>query len=83
MPASRAAIAGWKAENMPRHFESEAIEALRETLGQISVIKVKDILLDHGENRGDRTILGYIEIYGHAQLRVDAAEKSCPRIEGG
>lgn len=62
---------------MRRHLESEAIGALRETLGQISVIKVKDISLDHGENRGDKTILGHIEIYGHAHLLACKVVGSC------
>jgi RecB family endonuclease NucS len=53
---------------MRKHLETEAIEALRETLRQISVIKVKDISIDHRGNRGEKTILGHIEIYGHAHL---------------
>jgi hypothetical protein len=62
---------------MRRHLESEAIGALRETLGQISVIKVKDISVDHGEGRGDKTILGHIEIYGHAHLLACKVVSSC------
>jgi hypothetical protein len=53
---------------MRKHLESEAIEALRETLRQISVIKVKDICVDPHVNRRGNTILGHIEIYGHAHL---------------
>jgi hypothetical protein len=53
---------------MRKDLESKAIEALRETLRQISVIKVKDISLEHHGNSGDKTILGHIEIYGHAHL---------------
>jgi len=53
---------------MHKHVESEAIEALRETLRQISVIKVKQIFVDRHGHRGEKTILGHIEIYGHAHL---------------
>lgn len=53
---------------MHRHPETEAIEALRETLRQISVIKVKQICVDRHGKRSNKTILGYIEIYGHAHL---------------
>ncbi|WP_162601233.1 hypothetical protein [Occallatibacter savannae] len=53
---------------MDRHKETEAIEALRETLRQISVIKVKQICADRHGHRGEKTILGHIEIYGHAHL---------------
>jgi hypothetical protein len=53
---------------MRKDLESEAIEALRETLRQISVIEVKDISLEHHGNRRDKTILGHIEIYGHTHL---------------
>lgn len=53
---------------MHKHLESEAIEALRETLRQISVIKVKHICVDRHSHRSARIILGHIEIYGHAHL---------------
>jgi len=53
---------------MHKHPESEAIEALRETLRQISVIKVKDIHVSRHGHHSEKTILGYVEIYGHAHL---------------
>jgi hypothetical protein len=53
---------------MHKHPESEAIEALRETLRQISVIKVKDIAIVRHGHHSEKTILGHIEIYGHAHL---------------
>jgi len=53
---------------MQRHPETEAIEALRDTLRQISVIKVKQICVDRHGHRGEKTILGHIEIYGHTHL---------------
>jgi len=53
---------------MHKQLESEAIEALRETLGQISVIKVKQISIDRHGHRGERSVLAHIEIYHHAHL---------------
>lgn len=64
---------------MGKHLESDAIEALRETLRQISVIKVKDICLDC-PGRGDKTILGHIEIYNHSHLLACKVVKSCEGI---
>jgi hypothetical protein len=51
---------------MRKYLEPEAIDALRETLRHVSVIKVKEISIDHHGIPG--TILGHIEIYGHAHL---------------
>ena len=62
---------------MRKHIESEAIEALRDTLRQVSVIKVKEISVDPRGNRGEKTILGHIEIYGHAHLLACKVVKSC------
>ena len=53
---------------MRKHFENEAIEALRETLKQISTIKVKEITQETAENSREKTILGRIDIYGHEHL---------------
>jgi hypothetical protein len=53
---------------MRKHFENEAIEALRETLKQISAIKVKEIRQETAENSREKTILGRIDIYGHEHL---------------
>jgi hypothetical protein len=68
---------------MQRHFESEAIEALRETLRQISVIKVRDISVDRHGHHGEKTILGHIEIYGHAHLLACKVVSTCdvPRMK--
>ena len=62
---------------MRRHIESEAIEALRQTLRQISVIKVKEISVDRHGTLANRTILGQIEIYGHAHLLACKVVNSC------
>jgi hypothetical protein len=62
---------------MQRHPESEAMEALRETLRQISVIKVKQIVADRHGHRGEKTILGHIEIYGHAHLLACRVVSAC------
>ena len=55
---------------MKRHFENEAIDALRKTLGQISVIKIKEIELEDHRPRGEKTIIARVEIYGHAHKLV-------------
>lgn len=62
---------------MQRHPESEAIEALRETLRQISVIKVKQIVTDRHCHRGEKMILGHIEIYGHTHLLACRVVSAC------
>jgi hypothetical protein len=61
---------------MRKHLESDAIEALRETLREISVIKVKDICLDC-PGHGEKTILGHIEIYNHSHLLACKVVKTC------
>jgi hypothetical protein len=62
---------------MRKHIESEAVEALRDTLRQVSVIKVKEISIDQRGQHSDKTILGHIEIYGHAHLLACKVVKSC------
>lgn len=55
---------------MKRHLENEAIKALRETLGQISVIRIKEIEVEDYRPRGERTIIARIAIYGHTHTLV-------------
>ena len=55
---------------MKRRLENEAIEALRQTLRQISVVKIKEIKVESHRDRGDRTIIAHVEIYGHAHRLV-------------
>lgn len=55
---------------MKRRLENEAIEALRQTLGQISVVKIKEIKVESHRDRGDRTIIAGVEIYGHVHRLV-------------
>ena len=55
---------------MKRHLENGAVDALRETLRQISVIKVKEIEVEDFRPRGERTIIARVEIYGHAHELV-------------
>lgn len=62
---------------MKRHLESEAIEALRQTLRQVSVIKVKEITHVNDPRRGEKMILGHIEIYGHAHLLACKVLPTC------
>ena len=61
---------------MRKQFECEAIEALRGTLQQISVIKVKEIAIDRHGHRGE-TILCHVEIYRHAHLLACKVVSSC------
>ena len=67
---------------MRKQLECEAVEALRETLRQISVIKVKEIVIDR-QGHGAETILGHIEIYHHAHMLACKVVSSCdvPRIK--
>ncbi|MBS1805092.1 MAG: hypothetical protein JST28_17160 [Acidobacteria bacterium] len=62
---------------MHRHMETEAIDALRETLRQISVIKVKEICVSRHGHHSEKTILGHIEIYGHAHLLACKFVSAC------
>ena len=55
---------------MKRPLENRAIDALRETLSQISVIKIKEIEVEDFRPRGERTIIARVEIYGHAHELV-------------
>lgn len=63
---------------MKRHLEYEAIEALRQTLGQISVVKTKEIKV---ESHRHRTIIAHVEIYGHAHRLVCKVVQSCNPTE--
>ncbi len=62
---------------MRKPVVSEAIEALRDTLGQISVIKLKEISVDPHAHRGGTTILGHIEIYGHSHWLACRVVENC------
>lgn len=56
---------------MKRHLETEAAQSLRDTLRQISVIKVNDI------SRMGNTLMAHVEIYGHAHLLVCKVAENC------
>ena len=62
---------------MDRHFENEAIDALRETLRQISVIKIKEIEVEDYRPSGERTIIARVEIYGHPHRLVCKIVRNC------
>ena len=66
---------------MKWHFENEAIDALRDTLKQISVIKIKEIEIEEHRPRGERTIIARVEIYGHAHTLVCKLVENCDRRE--
>lgn len=56
---------------MKRHLETEAAQSLRDTLRQISTIKVNDI------SRMGNTLIAHAEIYGHAHLLVCKVAENC------
>jgi hypothetical protein len=66
---------------MKRHLENEAIEALRQTLGQISVVKTKEIKIESHRHRNDKTIIAHVEIYGHPHRLVCKVVHSCDLAE--
>ena len=61
---------------MKRHLETEAAEALRETLSQISVIRVKEIQVEP-RGRSDKTLIARVEISGHAHELVCKVAGDC------
>ncbi len=66
---------------MKRQLENEAMEALRQTLGQLSVVKTKEIKLESHRHRSDRTIIAHVEIYGHGHRLVCKLVHSCDPVE--
>ena len=62
---------------MKRHLENEAVEALRQTLGQISVVKTKEIKIESHRHRSDKIIIAHVEIYGHAHRLVCMVVENC------
>jgi hypothetical protein len=61
---------------MKRRLETAAAEALRDTLSQISVIKVKQINVEqHG--RVDKALIARVEIYGHPHVMVCKLAGDC------
>jgi len=66
---------------MKLHFENEAINALRETLRQISVIKIKEVQIEDHRPRCERTIIARVEIYGHAHTLVCKMLEICDQRE--
>ena len=65
---------------MRKHLESEAMAALKDTLRQVSVIKMKEMSVEHHRGRTDDTILGHIEIYNHAHLLACKVVDSCETV---
>lgn len=61
---------------MKRRLENEAAEALRDTLNQLSVIKVKAIDVEQA-GRGDKALVAHIEISGHSHLVVCKVAEDC------
>lgn len=65
---------------MKRHLETEAIEALRELLKQISVIKLKEVKVESLGRRTDRAIIARVEIYGHEHVLVCKVAPNCDTV---
>ena len=66
---------------MKRQLENEAVEALRQTLGQISVVKTKEIKVESHRHRSDKSIIAHVEIYGHAHRLVCKLVPDCNPAE--
>lgn len=66
---------------MKRQLEHEAVEALRQTLGQISVVKTREIKVESHRHHGERTIIAHVEIYGHAHRLVCKLVRNCDPLE--
>ena len=66
---------------MKRQLENEAIEALRQTLEQISVVHIKEIKSESHRHRGDRTIIAHVEIYGHPHRLICKVVRECSPAE--
>jgi hypothetical protein len=66
---------------MKWRLENEAIDALRDTLGQISVIKIKEIEVEDHRPHGERTIIARVVIYGHAHTLVCKMVENCNEHE--
>jgi hypothetical protein len=67
--------------SMKRQLENEAIEALRQTLGQISVVKTREIKVESHRHRGDKTIIAHVEIYGHAHRLICKLARNSDPLE--
>ena len=65
---------------MNKRLETQAARALRETLNQISVIRVKEIKVEHRE-RADKTMVARIEIDGHPHVLVCKVSGSSDAVQ--
>lgn len=61
---------------MRRHLETEAAEVLRDTLNQVSVVKVKGIDVEPS-GRTDKTLIARVEVSGHAHVLVCKVAGNC------
>ena len=66
---------------MKAQLEHEAVEALRQTLSQISVVKTREIKIESDRHRAERTIIAQVEIYGHLHWLVCKLARSCSPLE--
>jgi hypothetical protein len=57
---------GMKTKNVQAGLETQAIEALKAVLGQVSVIKLKDVCCGSSCRDGGLEILVHAEVFGHS-----------------
>ena len=50
---------------MSRYMELQAVDELRATLQQVSVIKVREIKIEPHGHRSEKDIVAHVDIYGH------------------
>ena len=62
---------------MMSYLEAQAVEALKDTLRQISVIKVKDIKVQPQGRRGEKDIVAHVDIYGHSHFLDCKVRQDC------
>jgi hypothetical protein len=62
---------------MMSYLESQAVEALKDALRQISVIKVKDVRVQPQGRRGEKDIVAHVDIYGHSHFLDCKVRQNC------
>lgn len=62
---------------MRQELESEAIEALRDTLHQISAIKSTELKVESHGHRNARVIIAGVEIHGHPRVLLCKVASNC------
>lgn len=70
---------------MNRNLETQAIEALKSALQDVSAIKLKEVRIRSGGRRGGKNITASIDIYGHHQVLICkvTAGSETPKVRRG